>query len=246
MKWVKIFILSTAVLFLGSCNKKNKAFEHAYKMSLAANDYQNAGQSLTLWLAEDSSIGQWAYDSLAYFHYFYNGAASQQTVRSPKIPLYFVEQGLKRNPKSSFLREIKAKLLLEQGKDTACMIIFEDLYNETKDPTFMWDMCFVEMVRGRIMVCDSLVSQVLKDTIATKNGKVRMEHISAGVKETINAKAAFIYLQALMLRGTGDIMTSAAALQEALRIEKNFYAAKQSIIDLQQMAAQQQAGSSRR
>jgi len=47
-------------------------------------------------------------------------------------------------------------------------------------------------------------------------------------------------LQALMLRSTGDIMACANALQAALEIEKDFYAAKQSIVDLQRAYAQQQ------
>jgi hypothetical protein len=57
----------------------------------------------------------------------------------------------------------------------------------------------------------------------------------------VNAKAAFIYLQALMLRAAGDILTSAKALEAALKEDQNFYAAKQSILDLQRMYAQQQA-----
>ena len=60
------------------------------------------------------------------------------------------------------------------------------------------------------------------------------------MKEEVNAKAADIYLQALMLRSTGDIMACANALQAALEIEKDFYAAKQSIVDLQRAYAQQQ------
>jgi len=45
-----------------------------------------------------------------------------------------------------------------------------------------------------------------------------------------------------MLRGAGDVMASANALEAALKEDKDFYAAKQSILDLQRMYAQQQRG----
>ena len=153
--------------------------------------------------------------------------------------MFFVDRGLQIKPKNTFLREIKAKLLLEEGKDTASIVIFKELWDETKDQTFWWDMCFVEMARGDMMGCDSMVSKALADPKITDK-KVRMEHIAAGMKEEVNAKAAYIYLQALMLRSTGDIMSCANALQAALEIEKDFYAAKQSIVDLQRAYAQQQ------
>ena len=110
-----------------------------------------------------------------------------------------------------------------------------------QDQTYWWDMCFVEMARGNVMGCDSMVTLALADPkIGDK--KVRMDHIAASVSESVNAKAAFIYLQALMLRAAGDILTSAKALEAALKEDQNFYAAKQSILDLQRMYAQQQRG----
>lgn len=104
-------------------------------MGVAAGDYHAASNALVLWLNQDSSIQKWAYDSLAYFHYFHLGGSGEQ-VRNPKTPLYYAEAGLKQNPKNTFLREIKAKLLLEQGKDTTSMVMFRDLYDETKDQTY--------------------------------------------------------------------------------------------------------------
>lgn len=242
MKLIKFVSLFVLLVSFGACTKNNKSSEKAYKMGLMASDYHAASGALLLWLSEDSSIQKWAYDSLAYIHYFHLGASGNQ-VRNPKTPLYYTEEGLKQNPKNAFLREIKAKLLLEQGKDTASMVMFRDLYDETKDQTYWWDMCFVEMARGNVMGCDSMVTLALSDA-KIGNQKVRMEHIAAGISESVNAKAAFIYLQALMLRGAGDIMASANALEAALKEEKDFYAAKQSILDLQRMYAQQQGNRS--
>lgn len=238
MKAVKIFSLVALVVGVSACTQSEQSLEKSYKMGVAAGDYHAASNALVLWLNQDSSIQKWAYDSLAYFHYFHLGGSGEQ-VRNPKTPLYYAEAGLKQNPKNTFLREIKAKLLLEQGKDTASMVMFRDLYDETKDQTYWWDMCFVEMARGNVMGCDSMVTLALADP-KVGDKKVRMEHIAAGVAESVNAKAAFIYLQALMLRGAGDIMASANALEAALKEDKNFYAAKQSVLDLQRMYAQQQ------
>ncbi|MEK0440978.1 MAG: hypothetical protein RLZZ504_1894 [Bacteroidota bacterium] len=240
MKALKFLSLVALMAGISACTQKTDSLEKSYKMAVAAGDYRAAGNALVLWLNQDSSIQNWAYDSLAYIHYFHLGGSGEQ-VRNPKTPLYYAEAGLKQNAKSTFLREIKAKLLLEQGKDTASMVMLRNLYDETKDQTYWWDMCFVEMARGNVMGCDSMVTLALADP-KVSDKKVRMEHIAAGVAETVNAKAAFIYLQALMLRGAGDVMASANALEAALKEDKDFYAAKQSILDLQRMYAQQQRG----
>jgi len=232
-----LLVFAFSILLLASCTNKSSHYKKAYEMNLAAGDYRSAIVTLELWMAEDSSIQTWAFDSLAHFHYFYTASTDQQ-VRNPKTALYFVDRGLTIKPKNTFLREIKAKLLLEEGKDTASIVIFKELWDETKDQTFWWDMCFVEMARGDMMGCDSMVSKALADP-KINDKKVRMEHIAAGIKEEVNAKAAYIYLQALMLRSTGNIMACANALQAALEIEKDFYAAKQSIVDLQRAYAQQ-------
>lgn len=238
MKAVKFLSLVALMAGISACTQKTDSLEKSFKMAVAAGDYRAAGNALVLWLNQDSSIQTWAYDSLAYIHYFHLGGSGEQ-VRNTKTPLFYAEAGLKRNPKNTFLREIKAKLLLEQGKDTASMVMLRDLYDETKDQTYWWDMCFVEMARGNVMGCDSMVTLALADPKVGEK-KVRMEHIAAGVTESVSAKAAYIYLQALMLRSAGDVMASANALEAALKEDKNFYAAKQSVLDLQRMYAQQQ------
>lgn len=162
MKVIKFFSFLTIVVGMSACNQKQQSFEKTYKMGVAAGDYRAASNALLLWINQDSSIQKWAFDSLAYMHYFHLGGSSEQ-VRNPKTPLYYAEAGLKQNPKNTFLREIKAKLLLEQGKDTASMVMFRDLYDETKDQTYWWDMCFVEMARGNVMGCDSMVTLALAD-----------------------------------------------------------------------------------
>lgn len=241
MKPVKFAFLITIIagiaLSIQSCgNKQASPLEKAYNMAVEAKDYTSATQLLTQWVCTDSTISHWAYDSLSYYHYFYNGA-NPNVVRDPKTAMFYVDKGLKYNSKSNNLRELKAKLLLEQGKDTASLILFRDLWQDTKENTYWWDMCFVEMARGNILAADSMITLAIDNTSASK-GEVRMEHIQARVKESVPSKAAYIYLQALIYQSKGDAMGAATAYQAALKIFPNFYAARQGIIDLQRMVSQ--------
>lgn len=236
MKSNFLLLLSAVTLLLACSGDRKSSLEKAYTMSVEAHDYTTATQLLTQWVCADSSISSWAYDSLSYYHYFYN-SGNPGVVRDPKTPYYYVEKGLRYNPKSNALRELKAKLLLEQGKDTASMLLFRELWQETKENTYWWDMCFVEMARGNILSSDSMIALALDNPNASK-GEVRLEHIQAKVKESVPSKAAYIYLQALILQGKGDVMGAATAYQTALKIFPAFYAARQGIIDLQRMVNQ--------
>lgn len=230
-------VLGFLMAFQSCGNKKTTALEKAYNMAVEAKDYTTATQLLTQWVCTDTTISNWAYDSLSYYHYFYN-ASNPNVVRDPKTAMYYTDKGLKYNPKSNNLRELKAKLLLEQGKDTASLVLFRDLWQDTKENTYWWDMCFVEMARGNILAADSMITLALENPSASK-GEVRMEHIQARVKESVPSKAAYIYLQALIFQSKNDIMGAATAYQAALKIFPNFYAARQGIIDLQRMVSQQ-------
>jgi hypothetical protein len=61
-----------------------------------------------------------------------------------------------------------------------------------------------------------------------------MEHIQERIRETVSAKAAFLYLKATLLMVNKDLTGSAQLLNEALKESPDFYAAKRSIYDMTQ------------
>jgi hypothetical protein len=76
MKVIKFFSFLTIVAGMSACNQKQQSFEKTYKMGVAAGDYRAASNALLLWINQDSSIQKWAFDSLAYMHYFHLGGSS--------------------------------------------------------------------------------------------------------------------------------------------------------------------------
>jgi tetratricopeptide (TPR) repeat protein len=171
---------------------------------------------------------------LAYYHYFYKVIPGM--VRSSKTPMFYTQKGLNKNPNSLFLRDIKAKLLLEEGKDTAAFQMFEVMWNETKDPTYYWDLTWIQIARGRMVEADSMITVALGDA-NLKDKKVAMEHIQAQLTERVSTEAAFLFLKYQLAVANRNIMQGAEFLQKALEIEPNFYAARRSIMDLQRMSA---------
>ena len=130
-----IFILFAVVAFFASCNnhQNESTFKKSYEFAQKAQDHATSAQILTQWLANDSTIGKWAYDSLALYHYFY--AVNPSAVRNPYTAMFFVDKGLSLNNNNEYLKEIKGKLLLEQGKDTLSYNMFFDLWKATQNYT---------------------------------------------------------------------------------------------------------------
>jgi hypothetical protein len=236
-----LYLMTIAGLTLGSCtsNSKDNGYKKAYDLSQKAGDHVSSSQILLQWVANDSSIGQWAYDSLAFYHYYY--AANPATVRNPSVSLFYVEKGLALNGKNEFLKDIKGKLLLEQGKDTLSYNTFMELWNTTNNYSYYWDMAFIETARGKMNVVDSMIQVIMKapDNLTKK---VKMEHLQAQVIEEVPAKAAFLYLNALLQNSRRDMIGSAESIKEALQIAPKFYAAQRFIVDMQRAASQAQGG----
>ncbi|MCC7296782.1 MAG: hypothetical protein IT244_00505, partial [Bacteroidia bacterium] len=109
-----------------------------YRTAVKTADYPQASASLQKLLLLDSSQAYWAYDSLAIYHYMYL-IVPGSTKRSPAAQ-YFVDKGLSINPKNDYLMEMKGKLLIEGGNDTAAYRIFNNLWNKTGDFTYLWNM----------------------------------------------------------------------------------------------------------
>lgn len=225
-----------------SCTQKasnENAYKKAYDLAQKSGDHLASSHVLLQWVANDSTISKWAFDSLAFYHYYYS--ANPSTVRNPSVAMFYVDKGLSINDQNEFLKDIKGKLLLEQGKDTLSYEMFESLWKSTKNYSYYWDMAFIETARGKVDAVDMMIKEVLKapDNLTKK---VKMEHLQAQVIEEVPAKAAFLYLNALLQNSRRDMIGSAESIKEALQIAPKFYAAQRFIVDMQRAAAQAQGG----
>lgn len=233
------FYILLLIVTVTSCSQNNSqnSYKKAYDLAQKSGDHVASSQILLQWVANDSTISKWAYDSLAFFHYYY--AANPATVRNPSVAMFFVDKGLSVNDQSEFLKDIKGKLLLEQGKDTLSYEMFESLWKSTKNYSYYWDMAFIETARGRLDVVDKMIQEVLNapDNLTKK---VKMEHLQAQVIEEVPAKAAFLYLNALLQNSRRDMMGSAESIKASLQIAPKFYAAQRFIVDMQRAASQAQ------
>ena len=134
LKFKSIVILTIVLgtLLSAACNQKTKKgaseFLKTYKMAQQAQDYQAAIGCLLQLVAEDSAGNAWAYDSLAFYHYFY--LITPGVVRNTQVPKYYAQKGLDINPENVFLAEIKAKLDLEEQKIEINELSHDTSYSE--------------------------------------------------------------------------------------------------------------------
>src|SRR6056300_1475690 len=116
------------VVFFTACGSKSTDekvtldVEKAYNLAHSAGDKETVIQTLTQWAAIDSSITNWAWDTLAYYHYFYK--VTPGAVRNPGTALFYVNKGLAISPSNVFLKDIKAKLVLQKRDDTTYYSMF--------------------------------------------------------------------------------------------------------------------------
>lgn len=227
-------ILSTACNSNSPDEKVTLDVEKAYNLAHSAGDKQTVIHTLTQWVAIDSSITNWAWDTLAYYHYFYN--ITPGAVRNPETALYYVNKGLSVSTNNEFLKDIKAKLVLEKGDDSTAYSMFEEMWNSTQKPTYFWDLTWLEVARGNIPKALQMIDQALNDS-AIMSGTVTMEHIQAQITEDVKSEAAFLFLKYQIEFAKQNIMKGAEYLQKCVEIDPNFYAAKRSIMELQRYSA---------
>lgn len=226
----------TAISLLVACNNPGNTDTRNYRLythARAAQDYQTAVTALSLMATEDSAKYPWALDSLAFYHFFYMNIPG--LVKNPATSLHYCEKGLATNPDNDFLRELKGKLLLGQGNDSAAMEIFSSLWNKNKDYTYLWEMTFLNLATGNFSYCDSVVKTVLSQPDAATK-KVRMTHPEVAMQETVDARAAFLFFDALVKNNKGDFLGAAETLNQCLKFSPNFYLAKKGIYEMQQNA----------
>jgi tetratricopeptide (TPR) repeat protein len=234
MRTIMTILASISLLF--ACNNSAKKETRNYRMfagARAAQDYQTAITALSMMATEDSAQYPWAIDSLAFYHFFYMNIPG--LVKNPSTSLHYCDKGLASNPENAFLTELKGKLLLSQGKDSMAMALFTALWNKNKDYTYLWEITFLNMATGKFNICDSTIKMVLSQPDAATK-KVRFTHPEVPLQESIDARAAFLFFDALMKNNQGNFIGAAETLSKCLEYSPNFYLAKKGIYEMQQNA----------
>lgn len=232
MKVVLTLTILLSVWLPYGCKEKSKSdatYElKAYRQAREAQDFQAAANMLLQIASKDSAGYPWVYDSLTLYHFLY--LTQPNVVRNPATPKYYAEKGLKINPNNEFLLELKAKLLLEEQKDTASYVIIKGLWDKTGDYTYLWEMTVIELLRNRVNVVDSMVNGVIGTEVASS----KTVRITDQIQQTVNAKAAFMYIKAMIYNAKQDFKNTAETLQACLKISPDFLLAQKGLYQLQQ------------
>ena len=231
-----IMTLFTAISLLFACNNSSNKSNRNHRLftsARAAQDYQTAITALSMMANEDSAQYPWAIDSLAFYHFFYLNIPG--LVKNPSTALHYCDKGLASNPDNEFLYELKGKLLLSQGKDSLAMEIFTNLWKKNKDYTYLWEITFINLATGQFAACDSAIKMVLEQPDAA-NKKVRFTHPEVVLQESIDARAAFLFFDALLKNNQGNFIGAAETLGKCLEYAPGFYLAKKGIYEMQQNA----------
>lgn len=237
MKQLQIIAL-IGIIALGACNtqqSKTNNFEQTFELAQKAGDKDAMVYSLTHWLANDTSAPAWVLDSLAFYHYFYKNTPG--TVRDPKTALFYTNKGIQDNGSSEFLRDIRAKLMLEQGEDTAAVKEFNALWKETQNPTYYWDLTMIEILRGNLKGADSMITAAQQNE-DIKGKLVDLEDLQGQIRQSVKSEVAFMYLRGQHYMAQRELMKAAEQLQKTLELDPNFVLAKRAIMEIQRYSAQ--------
>jgi tetratricopeptide (TPR) repeat protein len=207
----------------------NTEFE-VYKTALVSGDRTLAASSLVRLIALDPAQGYWAYDSLSFYHYLY--LFTPGLPRQSQAALYFTNQGLSMNPTNAFLLETKAKLYIELGKDSASYDIFKSLWDKYGDYTYLWEMTYVDLyIFENIKRVEAVIAEVVKNK-ESEVYKVRVEQLEEHIIESIPAKAAFLYLRAILQNAQGQSAKSKKTLEEVIKIAPSFLSAQRALYQI--------------
>jgi hypothetical protein len=235
MRYIMTLFVGISLLFACNNSADNANRNHRlFTSARAAQDYQTAITALSIMANEDSAQYPWAIDSLAFYHFFYLNIPG--LVKNPTTALHYCDKGLASNPDNEFLSELKGKLLLSQGKDSMAMEIFTNLWKKNKDYTYLWEITFINLATGKFADCDSAIKMVLgQPDAATK--KVRFTHPEVVLQESVDARAAFLFFEALLKNNQGNFIGAAETLGKCLEYAPGFYLAKKGIYEMQQNAS---------
>ncbi len=212
-------------------NETVKTGMDVYEKSVLVHDYKTATSALQLITTLKPNDYIWAYDSLAYYHYFHTDV--RELARSTYTLQYFINKGLSLNKNNRFLLELKARTLLIEQKDTASLELFQQLYASTGDLTYHWYAIYIELARNNLKTGENEINKILSQEISGLK-KVRLDHLPEHTRESVNAKAAFIYLKSIIYQSREQYQKVADTLKDALKIAPDFYLAAKSLEELQQ------------
>ena len=202
-----------------------------YEKAILLREMKTATHCLQLLITEEPTAYPWAYDSLAFYHYFYGNPVD--LARSTSLVNYMIDKGLSLDKSNLYLREMKARVLLIEQDDTGAVDAFRQLFKETGDYTYRWYELYIEIARGNVKTAESAVQQVLKaDVPITK--KVRLHHLQEQIQENLGVKPSFLYLKALVQQVKQQYQPMANTLKDALKADPGFYLAAKTLQELRQ------------
>jgi len=202
-----------------------------YEKAILLREMKTATNCLQLLITEEPTAYPWAYDSLAFYHYFYGNPVD--LARSTSLVNYMIDKGLSLDKSNLYLREMRARVMLIEQDDTGAVDAFRQLFKETGDYTYRWYELYIEIARGNVKTAESAVQQVLKaDVPITK--KVRLHHLQEQIQENLGVKPSFLYLKALVQQVKQQYQPMANTLKDALKADPGFYLAAKTLQELRQ------------
>lgn len=202
-----------------------------YEKAVLLREIKTATFCLQLLITEEPAKYPWAYDSLAFYHYFYGNPLD--LARSTSLVNYMIDKGLSINKNNLYLREMKARILLIEQNDTGAIEQFKALFKETGDYTYRWYELYIEIARGNAKNAEAAIQQVLKSDIPVTR-KVRLHHLQEQIQENIAVKPSFLYLKGLIQQVKQQYQPMANTLKDALKADPNFYLAAKTLQELRQ------------
>ncbi|MBU6324247.1 MAG: hypothetical protein KJS92_02070 [Bacteroidetes bacterium] len=219
-KTLMLFTTGTALLISckqngqesGKATTEQKVFENARKVG-------DRGTCITALhrIAVLDSSATWVSDSLAYYYYFYT--------QNPKAAGHYVDISLKLKPDDIGMNELKAKVDIQQQKDSAGIARFEKLWNRTKDYTYLYNIAATHILTGRVVKADSIVVSLLKLN-PIPAGNVRIEVAEANSQQQIPVEAAFTYLKSYLVLMNGERALAMKMIERCLELKPDFMLAQ--------------------
>lgn len=233
----KTLIYVFGTLIIVSCGSKGSdknpaaseiaVFENARK----AADMGTSITALHRIIVLDSTAA-WAVDSLAWYYYFFT-----QNVDAAEI---YNNKALKNKPDDIGMNEIRAKILIQKRQDTNGIMLFEQLWQRTKDYTFLYNISATHILTGRVERADSMVTSILSLN-PIPQGNVRIEVAEARSRQQIPVDAAFLYLKSYLMFLGNERQQAIQLVRRCLEIKPDFILAQDMLENLSQPRQQQGA-----
>lgn len=224
--------LSDSLVVLEKQHRENQvqAEYKLFKLAQQTGDKQLAATSLTRLVLLDSTQGDWAYDSLALYHYLY--LITPGMPRHSQSAMYFTQKGLQLNPENAFLLETQAKLNLELQKDSLAFKTFKALWDKHGDYTYLFEMTYMDLyIFENVKRVETVINEVVKSK-ESEVRKVRIELIDDHLIQQIPAKAAFLYLRAILQNAQGQQVKSRKTLEEVVKIAPEYLSAQRALYQM--------------